>query len=363
MATSTLPRHSHDPHSEDVIHALEERGLIDPARHEEAAGVLEAMSAGESPHITTLRRVLAEVAGYVGAAFVVAAVAVFVAPRWLDMSLATRVGLLVGTALVLVAAGLAVGVTGDGIRSLRASAGALRRRLASVLLTGAAVAGASAVVVYLVDWAERGPSSREPYAAAVGFLVLAVLAGLGYVVAPTLIGQAAVAVGLVVGSISTWEVVDEVTTARVAGTVMILGAGWLVLAETRLWREQLPARLIGAALVVGGAQVLLPEHASWAYVLTATVGVAGFVLYAATRAWPYLAMGVVAVTLAVPEALLDWTTGSFGTAAALLGAGVALLVSSLVGLRMRRTQSATGSTSRHRAVRRATASNNQSTPD
>ncbi len=340
MNTSTLPRHSHLAHSEDVVSALEVRGLLDPARHEEAADVLDAMVAGESPRAMTLRRVLAEVAGYVGAAFVVAAVAVFVAPRWLDMSLATRLSLLVGTGLALAVAGVALGVTGGGLRSLRGAAGALRRRLASVLLTGASVAGAAAVVVWLTDWADQGPSSRDAYIGLGGFVTLAVLAAVGYAVAPTLVGQAAVAVGATFGSISVWEVVDDATSLEVGGTVLVLGAAWLALAETGVWREQLPARIIGAVLALGGAQLLLPDHASWAYVTTAAVGVAAFVMYAALRAWPYLALGVVALTLAVSEALLDWTTGSFGTAAALLGAGVTLLVTALVGLRLRRTPGA-----------------------
>jgi hypothetical protein len=340
MATSALPRHSHLSHSEDVVLALEERGLLDPARHDEAADVLDDLAAGRPPRATTLRRVLAEVAGYVGAAFVLAAVAVFVAPRWLDLSLGTRVGLLVGTAAVLVVAGLALGLTGGGLRSLRAAGGALRRRLVSVALTGAAVAGAAAVTVALADWADNGAASRDAWVGIGGFATLAVLAALGYAVAPTLLGQAAVAVGATLASVSVWETVDSATSAPVAATVMGLGAAWLVLAEGRVWREQLPARLIGAGLVVAGAQLLLVEYASWAYVLTAAAGVLGFVLYATRHAWPYLAMGVLAVTLAVPEALLDWTTGSFGTAAALLGAGVALLISSLVGLRLRRQEAA-----------------------
>ncbi|MEZ5097095.1 MAG: hypothetical protein R2731_13925 [Nocardioides sp.] len=284
----------------------------------------------------TLRRLLAEVAGYVRAAFVVAAVAVFVAPRWLDLSLTTRIGLLVGSAALLIAAGFALGITGGGLRSLRTTAGALRRRLASVLLTGASVAGAAAVLVYLIDWADRGPTSREDYIGMGGFLTLAVLAALGYAVAPTLLGQSAVAVGAVYGSIFNWEALDHSTSVRIALTLLVLGVGWLALAETRVWREQLPARLVGAGLTLAGAQGLLDQHPSWAYVVTFLLGVAGFTAYTIRRAWPYLALGVVAVTLAVPEALLDWTTGTVGTALALLGAGVTLLVASLVGLRLRR---------------------------
>ena len=60
----------------------------------------------------------------------------------------------------------------------------------------------------------------------------------------------------------------------------------------------------------------------------------GFAVYVAKRAWPYLLAGVAGVTLAVPEALLDWTEGSLGTAGVLLVAGVTLLGASLLGLRL-----------------------------
>ena len=60
-----------------------------------------------------------------------------------------------------------------------------------------------------------------------------------------------------------------------------------------------------------------------------------FWLYVVTRAWPYLATGVIAVTVAVPEALYDWVEGSLGAAGVLLATGVTLLLSSLAGLRLR----------------------------
>ena len=46
------------------------------------------------------------------------------------------------------------------------------------------------------------------------------------------------------------------------------------------------------------------------YALTAAVAVAGFAGYLSTRSWSVLAVGVLATTLVVPEALHDWTDGS-----------------------------------------------------
>jgi hypothetical protein len=56
----------------------------------------------------------------------------------------------------------------------------------------------------------------------------------------------------------------------------------------------------------------------------------------ARPAWAYLATGVIALTLAVPEALTDWAQGSLGSAGVLLATGVTLLAASVGGLRLRR---------------------------
>jgi formate-dependent nitrite reductase membrane component NrfD len=72
-----------------------------------------------------------------------------------------------------------------------------------------------------------------------------------------------------------------------------------------------------------------------AYGITAAVAVAGFVLYLRTVGWPYLVVGVLGVTLVVPEAVMHWTDGSLGVAGAVLVAGLTLLGASLAGLRMR----------------------------
>ena len=89
-------------------------------------------------------------------------------------------------------------------------------------------------------------------------------------------------------------------------------------------------------MIVGGTRASTADYPWVGYLVTILVAVAGFALYVVRRAWPYLAVGVVGVTLAVPEALLDWTEGSLGTAGVLLVAGITLLGASLLGLRLRK---------------------------
>jgi hypothetical protein len=91
-------------------------------------------------------------------------------------------------------------------------------------------------------------------------------------------------------------------------------------------------------LVLAGAQmpVLEGDGPEWVgYLVTAVAAAAALAMYVRRLAWPYLALGVVAVTLVVPEALFHWTRGSLGSAGVLLVAGLTLLVAALLGLRLR----------------------------
>ncbi|MGE5719440.1 MAG: hypothetical protein ACM3XQ_06165, partial [Nocardioidaceae bacterium] len=131
MTTSTTPRRAHDKRVLPVVSALEGHGLVDPSRHDEAVAVVDQALGGQVVEATTLRRRLAELAGYVGGALVVAAGALFVADQWMNLSVVQQVGLLVGIAVLLFAAGVTVGVTGGGLATLRAGTQPVRQRLAS----------------------------------------------------------------------------------------------------------------------------------------------------------------------------------------------------------------------------------------
>jgi hypothetical protein len=315
-----------------VVSGLVGSGLVDAERAGEARAVVDAALSGRLAGEAPLRRRLAEVAGYVGGALVVAAAVIFLTEEWETLPTSGRVGALATLTLLLAGAAVAVHVLGR--RALPAGDEGVRRRLASALASGGAVAAGFAVGV-LVESATQ-PFSDIPWAA--GGLVVVVAGLAGYALAPSALGQvtlvvaAAVTAGAAIDAF--WEPVSEVPFAV---AMLAIGAGWLLLVERGLLAEKYAGLVLGCVFVLFGAQyATLGSDEAWvAYLLTTAVVVVAVLAYVRRRTVPYLVTAVAGITLVVPEALLDWTEGSLGPVGALLATGVTLLVASLLGLRLR----------------------------
>lgn len=321
-----------------VVASLVDNDLLQPRHAAQAQRLVEAAlderRSGRPSAPTPLRGRLAEVAGYVGGSLVVAAAAVFVAEQWAGFTVAGRVATLAAIALVLLGSAVTVVLTARRPLRERADDDGVRRRLASALACGGAVAVEFAVWV-LVDDIEQQVSSMPWFA---GGLVLAAVALGGYLLAPSALGQVTVAVGAGQALGSGLDLLvpsgDEVSVSL---AMVALGLAWLALAERDVWGERTYGLVLGCLfLLIGGQIPVLTDNGTLGYVLTGLVAVVTVVMYVRTRAVPYLGAAVAALTLAVPEALLDWTDGSLGPVGVLLVAGVTLLVAGLLGLRLRK---------------------------
>lgn len=325
-----------DARSLTLVSALINHGLVDATREGEAVDLVDRTLGGQQSPPSSMRQRFAELAGYVGAAFVVSAALIFFADRWDGLTAGEQVALLAGMALVLAASGLVLAVVGGGFAALRVGRDPVRRRLAGVLFTGAASAAAVAVGLQLETPSGSGDDTGAVLAAS---LILIAVSALGYLLAPTVIGQIGIAVGALMAIPLGLDFSSDGGSGEIAvgAITLALGVLWLALAESGVWKEVASARVVGSAIALFGAQfaVLGSDHEWFAYLATALLAAAGFAAYVARTAWPYLAVGVIGVTLAVPEALLDWTDGTLGSAGVLLITGVTLLVACLVGLRLR----------------------------
>ncbi len=320
-----------DLRSTPVVTALVDAGLVPPARREEAVTVVERVLAGQVTGPAPIRRRFAELSGYVGGALVVSAAAILLSSQWEDLGRGGQVAVLLAIAVVLAVAGGAV-VVSAGRAAMRSGADAVRRRLSGVLLSGAAAAAGAAVGVQLSDVHD------DSVPALAGFATLALLALVGYVVAPTVVGQVAVAVGVSTALPLLVDVLGASSALATGICLLALGIVWIAAAEASLWHEVATARVLGAGAAVLGAQlpVFDGDDRAWlGYLLLTLVAAAAFGAYVLRPSWPFLAAGVAAVTLVVPEALLDWTDNALGPAGVLLAAGSTLIVASLLGLRLR----------------------------
>lgn len=336
-SSSPTARGGEQASAASVVSALVRSGLVDPERADEARSVVGTALTGDRPAEVPLRRRLAEVAGYVGGALVVAAAVIFLTEEWANLSTAGRVGTLTGIAVVLYAAAVAVRLLGRRHEGQPQEAGpgeGIRRRLASALASGGAVAVAFAVGLLVQE--VSAPASTAPMAAGGLALLLAALGG--YVLAPSALGQVAMVTGAVTAVGSGLDVfLTMASDVPFALAMMAVGLCWALLAELGLLAERTAGVSFGCVLLLFGAQYpVLGSDEEWVgYVLTAVVAVAGVLTYVRRRAVPYLVTAVLGITLVVPETLLEWSDGSLGPVGVLLAAGVTLLAASLLGLRLR----------------------------
>ncbi len=312
---------------EVVLRGLVADGTLSPEQGDAVIAALDA--AGGERH--GVRTWLAEIAGYVGGGLTLAGVALFVSVSWDSLTRPGRVGLLGGLAVLFGAGGA---VVAGGPRGLRPPT---PRRLVVGRSVRARVTGVLFALTALMVGAATGVG-YHPYPWLAGTLAGLVVAVVGLGLLPTTPGVVATAAASV-GAVAAVAVeVLDVSPLQGGLLVLALGAGWTVVAVTGLVSPRWLPFTIGAGLALVGAQQPLGTESTvaWAYGLTFAVAIGCFGLYRRYRLTVLLVAGVIGVTVAAPEAVADWTAeGALGGALILLTAGAALIVASVVGLRLR----------------------------
>lgn len=326
-----------------VVGALVAAGLVEPAARERAESVVtRALEPAQEPAQKPAqepggRGGLVEIVGYAGGALVVAALLLFLGQEWPDLAEAAQVASLAGVAVLLGVAGFVVGRVAGGYAELQPGGDDARRRLTSALWTAGALAASFAAglqISLLVSWEYDGAAPLG------GALTLLGCSAVAYRFAPSALGLAAMAACGLVAITSGLSLLPSESDSTLWPGLLILGWGlaWLAAAERGWFHATTVARALGVPIVLLGAQMprFDGHHNGISYVLLVLVAVACFAAYLRTPAWPYLVGGVAAITLVVPEAVIDWTEGSLGVAGGILVAGLTLLGASLAGLRVRR---------------------------
>ena len=264
------------------------------------------------------KSVLAEIAGYLGGAFVVIAVTIVTARQWTAFTELQR-GILFGAlAIALFTLGTFVGTST-----------AVKSRLSGVLFGLSAASTTGTLAIF-------GPNSDAPTFA---FLAGTAIALIGYYIVQTFVGHVVLYGYIFITGIMALSdlMPDGSGIAIYIGTYfLVLGGAWTFFTY-RNYVERLLGYIFGGGTLFIATQVLFIDAQHWLSYLS-MIAVAGGTawLYLRVHAWPLVLTAVLTTTVGVGEFVAETLGGSLGAALGLFAAGAALVTSSLLALRNKR---------------------------
>ena len=264
------------------------------------------------------KSVLAEIAGYLGGAFVVIAVTIVTARQWVAFTELQR-GILFGAlAIALFALGTYVGTST-----------AVKSRLSGLLFGLAAASTTGTMVIF--DSNRSTPT--------IAFLAGTAIALLGYYIVQTFVGHV-ILFGyiFITGIMAVSDLTPDNSDVQflVGGYFLLLGGAWVYFTY-RKYLDGVLGYFFGGGTLFIATQVLFlqTEHLISYLSMVAVAGTTAW-LFLRVHAWPLVLTAVLTTTVGVGEFVAETLGGSLGAALGLFAAGAALVTSSLLALRNKR---------------------------
>jgi hypothetical protein len=264
------------------------------------------------------KSVLAEIAGYLGGAFVVIAVTIVTARQWVAFTELQR-GILFGAlAIALFALGTFVGTST-----------AVKSRLAGLLFGLAAASTTGTMVIF--DSNRSTPT--------IAFLAGTAIALLGYYIVQTFVGHV-ILFGyiFITGIMAVSDLTPDNSDVQllVGGYFLVLGGAWVYFTYRKYLDGVLGYFFGGGTLFIATQVLFLQTEHLISYLSMVAVAGATAWLYLRVHAWPLVLTAVLTTTVGVGEFVAETLGGSLGAALGLFAAGAALVTSSLLALRNKR---------------------------
>lgn len=264
------------------------------------------------------KSVLAEIAGYLGGAFVVTAVTILTAKQWEAFTQLQR-GILFGVlAIALSALALFVGTST-----------AVKSRLAGLLFGLAAASTTGTLVIF--------DSNRD--VPTVAFLAGCAIALIGYYFVATFVGHVILFGYIFISGIMA---LTDLTPDNagwqlyLGGYFLLLGSAWIFFTY-RKYLDGILGYFFGGGTLFIATQVLFFQDGHLiSYLSMVAVAAATAWLYLRVHAWPLVLTAVLTTTVGVGEFVAQTLGGSLGAVLGLFAAGAALVTSSLLALRNKR---------------------------
>jgi hypothetical protein len=256
---------------------------------------------------------LAEITGYLGGAFILISLAVFVGERFDSLDKVLRSGL-----FALLSGALALLTLWLGTYS------SLRARLSSVLGLGSSVSMTVALATYFeID--------RAPLAA---FLIGTALTAAFFFKNRTELLHLGTAIYLFITSIMLAATIviqdrDALTMPAAASIWLGLSAIWIYLAFNRKIQVTLGYALASLLLFLAIQVFFIQDHRPISYLVAAVSVYALMRLYLIERIWPLLVAPLLIANFSIAELISATLGGSLGAVTGLFVAGVLLIVTSL----------------------------------
>lgn len=282
------------------------------------ADLVRQRFAESDPPVDSRKSVLAEIAGYLGGAFVVIATVIVTANKW-DAFSQTQRGIIFGTlAFALFALAVFVGTST-----------AVKERLSGVLYSLAAVSTTGTLAV--IDPRQDAPT--------IAFLGGTAVALIGFYRVQTFVGHVFLYGYIFIsGIMAVSDLTPDGAGAQIfiGAFLLILGSAWIFF-TFKEFVDRLLGYLFGGATLFLATQVLFfrTEHLL-SYLSMIAVATATAWLYLRVHAWPLVLTAVATTTVGVGEFVAETLGGSIGSALGLFAAGAALVTTSLLALRNKR---------------------------
>lgn len=316
-----------DPHRlVDALERLRGDGVLTAAQ---VSSVLAAVGDGAPARsVPGAGGRLVEAAAYAGGVLVAASGMLLVAQRWESLGRDGRVAVLLGVTLLLAVVGVAVALLRPRGRTALLQPGqSVRRRLASTVLSGAALSAAGTVA--LMD-----PDRSVP--AALTAVVLMVVVQWR---TPSVVSEV-VTLGALI-----WLAGAVLALGPARGAVVVLvhaliGSAWSAASRTPAITAPVPALALGLLVVLGSGTVgtwdfdTSSEGAGVAVLVT--LALVGLVLFVRGGRWPLAAAGAGALAALV----MDISSDSLGPVVGVMLSGILLLALALFLVLLGRRRSA-----------------------
>jgi hypothetical protein len=296
-----------------VLDSLVSEGLLTTEQIHLVNTRFEALDGSDSR-----KSIFAEIAAYLGGAFISIATLFLVANIWDEAPRAVRVGALTTLSVLLFTTAYFLG-----------NVTAMRLRLTSVLSLGAAIAATAATgFAFDFDGAPWLPLSVGTVLSLYAFIKykheILHVGAYGYLFITGL---------MILGSITSIEPEDSVAYPFYW---VILASIWLYLAWTRLINQTLGYLISSATFFFATQFLFITDHRLFSYLATAVIAPLLAWIFLQDRRWPLLLGAVLTTTFTTGEFVAATLGGSLGALLGLLAAGIALITTSMVAIRKSR---------------------------